>query len=185
MRARIDAGAGAAVEVERVAGALFHPFIEDFFFVIRRVGFGNGAIAPLRNPFVIGADVGHQVGDPVAGLGDIVEARIIHDGGCGTHFVSKSGGAQGVYRVGRAGAPVVREAEGMPYFMRRYKPDQPAHHFVFEFYAAGVRIDGGRLDEIPVAEQIHHVVKPSDVAFQNLAGPWVVNVGAVGVLYGG
>ena len=52
----------------------------------------------------------------------------------------------------------------------------------FEFRGLGLGVDGGRLDEVPVAQQVHHVVVPDDVRLQDLTGAGVVHVGAHGVL---
>src|SRR5690606_34431291 len=82
-------------------------------------------------------------------------------------------GTQRVDRVSRAGLHVVRKTERVAHFVRRYKADELAHHFVAEFDATCLRIDSGGLNEEPVAEQVHYVVVPTDVGVEDFARTWV------------
>ena len=115
-------------------------------------------------------------------LGHVIEAGIIHDGGRHAHALYEAGLAQRVDRIGDAGAHVVRQAQGVAYLVSGHEADELAHDRVVEFHLAGGRVDGGRLYEVPIAQQVHHVVVPENVALQDLAGAGVVDVRSLSVL---
>jgi len=76
----------------------------------------------------------------------------------------------------------VREAERVPHFVSRNESDQLAHDFVLEVLRLSGRVNGCRLHHVPVAQQLHHIVEPADIAFQDLAGARIMHVRTVGIL---
>ena len=75
------------------------------------------------------------------------------------------------------------QAERVAYLVRGHKADELAHQFVVVLHLLCGFVQCASLHEVPVVEERHHVVVPTDVAFQNLACAGVVNVRSVGVFY--
>ena len=89
--------------------------------------------------------------------------------------------AQFFDRRGAAGAHVVAKAEGVADFVRRDEANELSHEFFVKFRLASARIEGADLRLVPVVQQFHHIVIPTDVAFDDLTRTRVVHIGAVGV----
>ena len=69
--------------------------------------------------------------------------------------------------------------------VRGDEADEVAHQLVVIDELAGARIHGAGLHLVPVVHQGHHVMIPADVAFEDLAGTGVVDIGSIGVRRGG
>ena len=67
--------------------------------------------------------------------------------------------------------------------MRRHKSNETPHDFVPEFDRAGVRVDGSCLYKEPVAKQVHNIVIPADIAFQDLASARIMDMWTKCILY--
>ena len=144
-------------------------------------------VTPFDGPYVIIVDTWEDAGarNAVLRLCHIIEAGVIHDTGCMTVFLHPFLVAQAVYRHRAAGTEVMAQAQGVAHLVRRNKADQFAHQFLVEVHFLCGLINASGLYHIPVVQQIHHIVIPADVAFQNLTGAWVVYVRSVGILHRG
>src|SRR5580704_13344385 len=69
--------------------------------------------------------------------------------------------------------------------MRQDELDEPSHEFVRQRKLLRARVERAHLQEVPVTLQIHHVVIELNVRIENLAGAWIADVRAHGVLDGG
>ena len=166
----------------RVVGVLFEQGLEPAALLLLALGVREDAVAPLDGPLVVLTHARHKLAHAVAGLGDVVEARVVHDARRRAVGVGERAAAQAVDRVGLGRDPVVRQAERVSHLVGGHEADELAHHVLAELRAARVRVDGRRLHEEPVAEQPHHVVEPPDVGLEDLARAGVVDVRPVGVL---
>src|SRR3954465_5883344 len=69
----------------------------------------------------------------------------------------------------------------MSYFVRRYKTDQFTHQRIIEPGFIGAWVHSTGLNEIPFVQEIHYVVIPVDVRFQDLTAAWVFYAGTAGI----
>ena len=151
-----------------------------FAFILR---VGIVSVAPTDGPFVVIVHAREDTGfaDVVFGLRHVVETCIVHDRRGVTVLFHPRFVAQFFYRRGAAGAHVVAKAEGVADFVRRDEANELSHEFFVKFRLASARIEGADLRLVPVVQQFHHVVIPTDVAFDDLTRTRVVHIGAVGV----
>ena len=73
------------------------------------------------------------------------------------------------------------QTERVADFVRGDEANELAHEGFVKFRLAGARIEGTYLRLIPIVEQFHDVVIPTDVAFDDFARARIVHIGAVGV----
>ena len=59
--------------------------------------------------------------------------------------------------------------------------EKPPHQFIGKGKVLCARVEGGRLHEVPVPEEVLDVVVELDVRFKNLSRAWIVDVRALGV----
>ena len=147
------------------------------------LGVGIISVAPTDRPFVVVVHTGEDAGlaDVVFGLGDVVETRIVHDGRGVTVLLHPRFVAQFLDGSGAAGAHVVAQTERVADFVRGDEANEFAHEGFVKFRLAGARIQGAYLRLIPIVEQFHDVVIPTDVAFDDFARARIVHIGAVGI----
>src|SRR6056297_2746246 len=74
------------------------------------------------------------------------------------------------------------EAKCMTYLMSRNKSDKFSHDLVIKFNTTCIRVSSCRLDEEPVPKQVHYVMIPSNITFQDLSGSWIMNVWSISIL---
>ena len=89
--------------------------------------------------------------------------------------------AQFLYWSSRTGSHVVPQTEGVSHFVRRNETDELSHQFFVKFLFVSARVDSSSLHHIPVVYQLHHVVIPADVTFNNFTGARIVHIGTIGV----
>ena len=65
--------------------------------------------------------------------------------------------------------------------MRAHEAYELSHQFVVEAHAVGAVVHGAGLRQVPVVDELHHVVVPADVRLNNLARARVADVRTVGV----
>src|SRR5688500_134752 len=86
-------------------------------FVLGRFCSWKRFVTPFDSEEVIGTDDGDEVG-AVAGLGDIIEPAVIHDGGFGAELAGEFRIAELFNGVSGAALHVMWKAEGMADLMR-------------------------------------------------------------------
>ena len=79
-----------AKSVNRVSLLCQNPFVQSRLFFLRSLCFQYRSVTPSNGILVIGSYVRHQADIGISGLRDIVESRIIHDGGCRSKFFGES-----------------------------------------------------------------------------------------------
>ena len=142
------------------------------------------SVAPFRGKVIIRADARKQA-RLIAGLGDIVETRVVHDGRRGAVVLDPISIAQLLDGIARRGLHIVREAERMPHFVRDNKPNQLTDEIIRHGQTLCAFIDRRRLHEIPVAHELLYIVIHANVRFENLAGARIAHMRAEGVLDAG
>ena len=166
-----------------VRDGCYRQAVERGAFFELTLGVGIVSVAPTDRPFVVVVHTGEDAGlaDVVFGLGDVVETRIVHDGRGVTVLFHPRFVAQILNRRGAARAHVVAQTERVADFVRGDEANELAHEGFVKFRLAGARIEGTYLRLIPIMEQFHHVVIPTNVAFDDFARARIVHIGAVGV----
>ena len=157
--------------IHRVAGFLVNPLVERGLLIIRRLGAGNEAVAPVDGIHVVNAKGGRRELDTllhIAGLCHIVVARIVHDARRGAVLLSKRGVAQLLHGESVAGTHVMHQPQTMTHLVRGRILDGLAHHIVVELRFSDAWINGTRLHEPPVVEQRHNIMIPNHVGRKNL-----------------
>ncbi len=170
-----------AKEVLGLTGALTNPLVEHSLFCIRRVILRQRRVAPLHRPDVVRSHFGVEAIYAIAGLRNVVKARIVHNGRCRAILGRVGGRTERVNRHRMRGAPVVRKPQRVSDLVGGYKTDELAHHIVLKVDGARIGVGRRSLNEVPVAQQVRHVVVPADVALQDLAAAWIMHVRTVGV----
>ena len=129
----VGAGRAGGGETEpRGLILLARPGVERGLLGLGGGGAGDGSVAPVGRPDVIGPHARDQVlgGDSVFGLGDVIEPRVVHDGGRGAHFVNPVLVVHLFRGIHGAGLHVVLHAEGVADFMGQHVLEQAAHEVV-------------------------------------------------------
>ena len=145
---------------------------------IREIG-----VAPFDSPFVVVVDAREDAAfaDVVLRLSHIVEAGIVHDGSCVSVFLHPFLVAQLLHRCSKRSTHVVAQTEGVSHLVRRNETDELSHQFIVELQALRTLIHSTCLHHVPVVNQLHHVVVPADVGFQNLSRTRVAHMRTVGI----
>ena len=180
-------GVGGGESQPRLIVLLLGPLIEGRLLFVGGGGGGNRGVSPPGRPDIVGADARHQVfdGDMVFRLGDIIEARVVHDGRGVAHLMDPFRIADFLEGVFGTGLHVVLKADGVAHFVADYVFQQTAHQVIGQRQLLRARIERADLGEIPVAGQHHDVVIELDVRIEDLARARVGNMRAAGVLDGG
>ena len=76
------------------------------------------------------------------------------------------------------------EPERVAYLVGNHEFDKAAHQLVGQWQLLGARIERSHLHEIPVASEVHDVVKHLNVGIENLARSRIGDVRPHGVLDG-
>ncbi len=169
----------AGEPVDRVLLHLGHHLVQDLPLGVHVLA-REAPVAPLDGELVVRPDHRHEAGI-VAGLRDVVEAGVVHDGR--RHAVlAGEVGAQVLDGVGGRRLHVVLQPDRVPDLVGRHEADQLTHQLVAELDAAGLRVHRRGLDEEPVPQEVHDVVVPLDVRLQDVSRPRIVDVRAGGVL---
>ena len=144
----------------------------------------NRFVAPHRGPNIVGPDAGNQIRniDVVLRLGDIVEARIVHDRWCVTHLVHPVTIPNLVLWIHRTSLHVVLKTERVANFVRHDEFKQTSHQIIGQRELLSTRIERACLQEIPRPLQVHDVVIELNVGFEDLSSARIVNVRATGIL---
>src|SRR6185503_1284195 len=71
----------------------------------------------------------------------------------------------------------------MSYFMRGDEADEVSHQGVVELHLPGARIGIGCLDKVPVVYELHYIMVPADVTFENFSAAGVGYIRSVGIFY--
>ena len=177
-------GVGLRTEPEtRIALFRDNPLIQGIGFGLGRGEVRETAIAPLDGPQVVVSDtrIEQFATNAVFGLRHIVKAGIVHNRGRVAVLFEERGAAEAVHGGHGRRTEVVAQAERVAHLMRRHKANQVAHQSIVKDHFAGTRIAGRGLNEVPVAQQLHHVVVPVDVAFENFARAGVAHMRTAGV----
>ena len=123
-------------------------------------------------------------GNVVFRLCYVVEARVIHERSDVTaHAAQKRRTADTVRRIHRACFHVVRKTDRMTYFVCNHVFDKATHQRVRHWQTLRAHIEWTHLREIPVAQQLHHIVIHVDFSFEDLTCARIHNLSARGVLY--
>ena len=73
------------------------------------------------------------------------------------------------------------QTNGVTNFVRGYKTNELSHQRIVESHLIRTWIERTALDHVPVAEQLHHVVIPVDVAFHDLPTTRIGDAGTTGI----
>ena len=140
-------------------------------------------IAPLDSPLIIVVDAWEETvpTDIILWLCHIVEASIVHDRRGVSVGFHPSFVAHLLYRSSTAGTLVVAQAQGMAYLMGTDKADKLSHQFFIEHLLTCPRIYRSCLNHVPVVYQLHHIMVPTDVAFDNLAATRIVYIRTISI----
>ena len=119
---------------------------------------GEVAIGPVDGILIICTDGGRvKAHSTVFGLGNIVEARIVHDRGRRTVHCREGGRAERVDSVCSRCSHVVHEAKGMADLVCDDVLERLGHQRIGELHRANEGVDLSRLDEAPVVVQLRDI----------------------------
>ena len=189
LAARVSVTVGLAVaepEATVAVEVLLNKFFELIVVALAVIGVEHRRVAPLDGPLVVVADAREDAhaADAILGLGHVIKASVVHDRGSVSVFLHPGFGTQTVDGDGAARPEVVTETEGVAHLVRGDETDEVAHQLLVVLHLLGGLVDASGLDHVPVMNELHHVVVPADVAFEDFARTGVVHVGAIGVLDG-
>ena len=141
-------------------------------------------VAPLDGPLVVVVDAREEttLRDVVLRLCHVVEAGVVHDRGGVAVLLHPLLVPQLLHGRGKRGAHVVAQTQRVAHLVRGDEADELAHELLVELHRAGPLVRRGTLHHVPLRQQVHHLVKPADVALDDLARARVADVRAVGVL---
>ena len=178
-------GAFSAEPKSGIFGQNSGGFVHQLVF-LRKLIFKLWAIlvAPFDGPFVVIVYARKQsaLADVVFGLGHIVKSCIVHDGCRVAMFLYPCLVAQLFNRRCIACAHVMAQSEGVTNLVRRDETYQFAHQPVVEVHRASTFVERSALCHVPFGEQIHHVMEPTDVTFDDFTAAWVFYMWAVSIL---
>ena len=144
---------------------------------------GEVAVGPVDGILIVRTDGGRvKAHSTVFGLGNIVEARIVHDRGRRTVHCSEGGRAERVDRVCSRCSHIVHEAEGMPDLVCDDVLERLGHQRIGELHRADEGVDLSRLDEAPVVVQLRDITPDEYRGIDDLTRTGVSPAGAHSVL---
>ena len=119
---------------------------------------GEVAVGPVDGILIVRTDGGRvKAHSTVFGLGNIVEARIVHDRGRRTVHGREGGRAERVDRVCSRCSHVVHEAEGVADLVCDDVLERLGHQRIGELHRSDEGVDLSRLDEAPVVVQLRDI----------------------------
>ena len=176
---------GHEAEVGILHGLVGHGF-DGLRFVVELTGIlGVAAVVPVDGEVVVLTEFGRREAHAlVAGLGYVVVARIVHDGGRSAVLAGEGGVAERIGGEGGRGGHVVFETEGVTYFVGHGISERFLENGGGQGVGANGGIDVGGLHEAPFIEEVFNVVVDDDRGVDDLAGGGVYPRGTHGILFG-
>ena len=145
-------------------------------------------VAPFDGPVIVIVHTGEKSAftDVIFGLSYIVKSGIVHDRYRMTIFLYPSLVAQLFNGRCITRTHVVAKSEGVSNLMRRDKTYQFAHQSIVEVHRASTFVERSALCHVPFSEQIRHIMKPTDVTFDDFTASWVLYMRSISILgFGG
>ena len=150
LRARVVVGAFAAKPKSAIAGdAVVGDAIEGEALFLLTLRIGEILVAPFDGPHIVVVDAGKHSGiaDVIFRLSNVIEARIVHDGGSVAVLFDPSLVAKVFHGSGTAGPHVVAQTEGVSHLVRGNKANELPHEFVVKQHLASTLVDGTGLHQ--------------------------------------